>query len=112
MSVSGVSCYSKGCSCMSFSGSPESCEYKPDVEMSGCIPLSRCLKADVSKLNFSVHLSGKAPNCPYNFLPCKKFYVYLAYAVCSKDETRCSELPSWVSNGYNLAVLRGEVLHV
>jgi hypothetical protein len=63
-------------------------------------------------LNFSVHLSCKAPDCPYSFLPCKKFLVYLGYAVCSKGETRCSELPLWASNGCNLAVLRGQVLHV
>ena len=71
------------------------------------------VKCGIEGLNFGVHLSDKAHKCPYSAMPCKKFRVFLARAVCStKGKTRCSELPSWVSAGENLAVLRGGTLHV
>lgn len=63
-------------------------------------------------IRFCASLPKGAPDCPYFCLPCRNFYVNLASAVCCEGDFRCSWLPSWVSDGYHLAVLRGGRLHV
>ena len=64
--------------------------------------------------NFSVHLSGKAPDCPFLGAPCVRFNVNLAHGICSKNVTRCRYLPYWVASVYRglYAVLEGNILHV
>jgi hypothetical protein len=72
-------------------------------------------------LNFSYHESSfctKVPNCPYMHLPCIKYNSVFKNGVCQSHgngcskSVRCGWLPSWVSNGHRLAVLRGGHLRV
>lgn len=52
------------------------------------------------------------PACPYMQLRCLKYNPILKYAVCVSQCGRCCWLPSWVSDGYHVAKLRGGRLYV
>ena len=63
-------------------------------------------------------LCSKAPNCPYTHLGCIKYDHVLKHGVCQPHankhhkSVRCCWLPSWVPDGWHLAVLRGGQLYV
>ncbi len=65
-----------------------------------------------------VELSSKIPNCPYKHESCTKYDPVLKQGVCQTHanrhhkSVRCRWLPSWVSDGWHLAVLQGGHLHV
>jgi hypothetical protein len=58
------------------------------------------------------------PNCPYTRLECIRYNPVKKHGTCQNHantyakSVRCSSLPSWVSNGWHLAVLKGGRLHV
>jgi hypothetical protein len=76
----------------------------------------------LSKGNIShfdkAELSSKIPNCPYTHESCTRYDPVLKYGVCQTHanrhhkSVRCRWLPSWVSDGWHLAVLRGGRLYV
>lgn len=78
----------------------ESCTYKGNVQNS-----------------FSVKI-GKIPNCPYMRLGCRRYDSVLKRAICQghgnqySESVRCCWLPSWVKDGFHVAVLSGGHLRV
>jgi hypothetical protein len=81
-----------------------------DVERNSAKNFSKSL-SKTQCFDFCAYL-GRAPDCPYFGLACRNFYVNLASGLCCDVNSRCCWLPSWVKDGYHLAVLRGGVLHV
>jgi hypothetical protein len=74
----------------------------------------RCIQklAKHAKFNFDVHLIQYCFYFPN--LVCPKFDFDLGFSVCQdkSGSVRCCWLPSWVKDGYHLAVLRGGILCV
>lgn len=60
----------------------------------------------------------KTPNCPYRHIKCVNYNSFSKQGVCQthgnrySKSIRCCLLPSWVKDGYHLAVLNGGHLHV
>jgi hypothetical protein len=49
-------------------------------------------------LRFGVRLTDMAPDCPYIWFPCLRFYINLMRGVCCEGHFRCSWLPYWVTS--------------
>ena len=58
------------------------------------------------------------PSCPYTHLECVRFNPVKKCGVCQNHANknaksiRCSFLPTFVKDGWHLAILKGERLHV